>query len=286
MRGMIVAFALLLAGAPAFAQNLTPNLTLGAPDWATHLLGADVLPTNGGRAVLAKEGVDLSVRVTISPYHGGVARIVRFDSGPSTNMLALRRFTGHPTTGYWLWGSDQPIVTAPEGARGDIERLARAVANAPATTGQRGAAQTACANGERIFIEVLVDGRATRTQRDCMGDDDAGQLARRLSDLAGSRDEDELIASARSELLAVDRAFSARVASNGLAAALADYRAQNMRPAPNALARTPAQARVSTRGDMGWTSGRLANGQTYVTVWVRDYEGNWKIAADAARTVN
>ncbi|MET0181552.1 MAG: hypothetical protein ABW199_01560 [Caulobacterales bacterium] len=287
MRGLILALAFMCASAPAFAQNVS----LSAPEWATRLLGSDILPTNGGRAVLATDGVDLSVRVTISPYQGGVARVIRYDSGPQKNELALRRFTGHPTTGWLMWGGDMPIVTAPpETTRAEIEPLARAVANMPAVVLRRGGAQqtqpSICPNGERIFLEVFVDGRASSALRDCMDEAEAGQLARKLSDLAGSRDEDELIAAGRAELLAVDRAFSARLAANGQVAALTAYGAQSLRLRPSASARTPQSARVSARGDMGWTSGRLATGQSYVTVWARDYEGAWKIAADGSRTAN
>jgi hypothetical protein len=53
----------LVLSAPAFAQNLS----LRAPQWAQAMLAADVTPTTGGRALIAAEGIPLSVRVTIAP---------------------------------------------------------------------------------------------------------------------------------------------------------------------------------------------------------------------------
>jgi ketosteroid isomerase-like protein len=52
---------------------------------------------------------------------------------------------------------------------------------------------------------------------------------------------------------------------------------------------TPETARVSARGDMGWTWGNSthtgADGARrtgrYISIWTRDYEGNWRYAFDA-----
>ena len=52
----------------------------------------------------------------------------------------------------------------------------------------------------------------------------------------------------------------------------------------------PETARVSARGDMGWTWGNSTytapdgtrTPGRYISVWTRDYEGNWRFAFDAA----
>ena len=108
-----VALALALAfAAPAGAQNLS----LRAPQWAQAMLASDVTPTTGGRAALAGQGIDLSVRVTIAPHRGGVARVIRYDLRGEQASIALRRFTGHPSTGWWLWGPDAPFAITPSEA--------------------------------------------------------------------------------------------------------------------------------------------------------------------------
>jgi ketosteroid isomerase-like protein len=51
----------------------------------------------------------------------------------------------------------------------------------------------------------------------------------------------------------------------------------------------PETARVSARGDMGWTWGNSVyiapdgarSAGRYISVWTRDYEGNWRFAFDA-----
>src|SRR5690242_11067013 len=93
------------------ASATAQNLALRAPDWAQPLTATDVTPTTGGRAILVADGVSVSVRVTIVPAQGGVARVIRFDQRDDGGHLYLRRFTGHPSTGWWLWGSDGPRVT-------------------------------------------------------------------------------------------------------------------------------------------------------------------------------
>jgi len=302
MRRLLTAVVIVCAlAAPALAQNLT----LRAPDWATRLVAADLLPTTGGRPVLAAEGVDLSVRVTIAPYQGGVARVVRYDSGPDTNRLAVRRFTGHPTTGWWLWGPDTPVVSTPPAAtRAEIDRLARSALTA-AAIGSDGNAN--CPSGERVYVEIYADRRSASATRTCLGADAIGALARRMSDLGGSRTEEELAAAARRELMEADRAFNALAQAEGVRAAFTRYAASNgmllragQAPARGAaaianefpegarLVWAPEDAQVSTRGDMGWTWGRAtytgADGASaptqYITVWTRDFEGEWRFVAD------
>lgn len=295
----------LLLSAPAAAQNLS----MRAPQWAQPLLSADVTPTTGGRAALAAEGVSLSVRVTIAPPRGGVARVIRFDERADAGALAVRRFTGHPATGWWLWGPDAPRVTQPSPAqRAEIGALVRAVMGA---AGSLGAADEACAAGEQAFVEAMAGGRSTSFSRACVtGEDAVGRLTLRLSELAGSRTEEELAAAAVAELLETERAFAAKAAADGVPAAFAAYAADNALlvsstalssgreavaqrfadwPEGARLEWTPEAARVSARGDMGWSWGNsvyVAPDGTrtpgrYVSVWTRDLDGNWRFAFDA-----
>ena len=298
--------AALVLSAPASAQNLS----LRAPQWAQAMLAADVTPTTGGRALIAAEGIPLSVRVTIAPARGGVARVIRYDLRDGAGSIALRRFTGHPSTGWWLWGGDTPRVTTVTAAqRTEIATLARA---ASGVAGQLGGDGEPCAAGEQAYIEIAVEGRASSLSRACVAASDAGgRLALRLSELAGSRTEEELAAAAVSELMEADRAFAARARSEGVPAAFAAYAAEDALivssdaistgragvarryqnwPQGARLEWAPETARVSARGDMGWTWGNSTytapdgtrTPGRYISVWTRDYEGNWRFAFDAA----
>lgn len=297
----------LLATAHAHAQNLS----LRAPPWAQPLVAADVTPTTGGRAILAGEGIDIAVRVTIAPNRGGVARVIRYDLRGTDGQLAVRRFTGHPSTGWWLWGGDTPRVTSStEAQRSEIANLARSVMSVAGALGATGQ-QEPCADGEQAFVEVAVGERSTSFTRSCASTSDAaGRLALRLSEVAGSRTEEELAAAAVAELLAVDRAFAAKARADGVPAAFAEYAAEDAVmlsrenitsgrdgvvqrfanwPQGARLEWAPEAARVSARGDMGWTwgnSSHIAPDGTrepgrYITVWTRDYEGRWRYAFDA-----
>jgi len=305
LRAAVLCGAVLLINAPASAQNLS----LRAPQWAQALLSADVTPTTGGRALIVAEGVPVSVRVTLAPTRGGVARVVRYDLRGDIGTLSVRRFTGHPATGWWLWGGDSPRVTTVTAAqRAEIATLARAASGA---IGQIGGATEVCAAGEQAYIEVAVEGRASSLSRPCVaGGDAGGRLALRISELAGSRTEEELAAAAVAELMAVDREFAAMAHTQGVPAAFEYYAAPDALivtsteiangragiahtytgwPEGARLQWAPETARVSARGDMGWTWGNsvmtLANGTRstgrYVSVWTRDFEGNWKYAFDA-----
>lgn len=296
----------LFASAPAAGQNLS----LRAPQWAQSMLATDVTPTTGGRAALAAEGIDLAVRVTVAPTRGGVARVIRYDLRGAAGQLALRRFTGHPATGWWLWGPDTPRLSAPPAAqRAEIANLARA---AMGVAGSLGGGEETCQAGEQAYVEVALAGRSTSFSRACVAPADAaGRLALRLSEIAGSRTEEELAAAAVAELMETDRAFAAKAASDGVPAAFALYAAHDALmvtaadvvsgsdsvaaafagwPQGQRLEWAPETGRVSARGDMGWTWGnsvRIAPNGTrtpgrYVTAWTRDYEGNWRFAFDAA----
>ena len=297
-------FALLLA-APALAQNLS----LRAPQWAQALVAADVTPTTGGRAMIAAEGIDMAVRVTLASPNGGIARVIRYDLRGEQGTLNLRRFTGHPSTGWWLWGGDAPRITQVTPAqRAEVATLTRAVMG---VTGSVGGAEEVCQAGEQAYIEVALAGRATSFSRPCVANTDvAGRLALRLSEIAGSRTEEELSRAAVTELLEADRAFAAKAAADGVPAAFSQYAAEDALivtsdtlstgragvavryqnwPQGARLEWAPETGRVSARGDMGWTwdnstyiapDGARTAGR-YVSVWTRDYEGNWRFAFDA-----
>ncbi len=297
--------AALLLAAPAFGQNLS----LRAPQWAQALLSADVTPTTGGRAFINAEGIDLAVRVTIAPSAGGVARVIRYDQRGEAGAIALRRFTGHPSTGWWLWGSDAPRSTETTAAqRTEIGNLARSAAG---VAGQVSASTEVCSAGEQAYVEISVAGRATSLSRACVASSDAvGRLALRLSEIAGSRTEEELASAAVAEVLEADRAFAAMAQTDGVPAAFEHYAAEDALivtsqevingkagvtasyqdwPAQARLEWAPETARVSQRGDMAWTwgnsvytapDGTRREGR-YITTWTRDYLGNWRFAFDA-----
>jgi ketosteroid isomerase-like protein len=288
-------------------------MSLRAPSWADPLLATDVTPTTGGRAQLAAEGIPLSVRVTIVPLHGGIARVIRYDQRADAGSLALRRFTGHPSTGFWLWASDAPRITAvPTAQRTELANLARAAGGGVAATlSNTGDANQVCAGGEEAFVEIVVDGRSVSFTRPCLGGADAvGRLALRLSEIAGSRTEEELAAASVAELMDADRAFAAAARADGVPAAFARYAASdalmvskttlssgsagvaqrfNAWPQGARLEWAPETGRVSARGDMGWTWGNstliAADGTRtagrYISVWTRDLDGNWRFAFDA-----
>lgn len=297
--------ALLLA-APAVAQNLS----LRAPQWAQAMLSADVAPTTGGRAMIAADGIDTAVRVTMSSPNGGVGRVIRYDLRGEEGSLALRRFTGHPSTGWWLWGGDAPRITQVAAAqRVEIATLVRAVMGVTGSVG--GDTEDACPNGERAYIEVFSAGRSMSLSRNCVASTDAaGRLVLRLSEIAGSRTEEELARAAVAELLEADRAFSAMAQAEGVPAAFNAYAAEDALivtgretltgragiaagyqtwPANARLEWTPQTGRVSARGDMGWTWGTSSytapdGARTpgrYVSIWTRDVDGNWRYSFDA-----
>ncbi len=300
--------ALALSAGAAFAQNLS----LRAPAWAQPLLASDIIPTLGGRATLAEEGIVTAVRVTIAPIGGGVARVIRFDAREDANTIALRRFTGHPTTGWWLWGPDTPHIATPTAAQArEISELAGRLSGVAGVLG--GSAQAgACASGEQAYVEIVANGRSTSLSRTCVAATDAaGRLITRLSEIAGSRTDEELAAAAREELMAVDRAFAEMAAREGVPKAFEHYAGErgvivtreNILDGPAAIAAAyadwaegarlewaPQTAQVSSRGDMGWTwgnstytapDGARTQGR-YISVWTRDFDGNWRYAFDAA----
>lgn len=120
--------------------------------------------------------------------------------------------------------------------------------------------------------------------------------------------------SPENQLMAADRAFSRLSAARGqpyalLASVTNDARVYGAGDAPPTIGRAqvfrrlarrepgtvnrePETAHVSSDGRMGWTAGRwlhTARGKAqvtghYLTVWVKDRRGTWKIQADMATT--
>ncbi len=308
LRSVGIGAALLLAANMAASAQ---NLALRAPDWAQSLTATDVTPTTGGRAILLADGINVSVRVTIQPTQGGVARVIRFDQRDDGAKLYVRRFTGHPSTGWWLWGSDAPRVSEVSSAQ--ASQILALTRQAMGVTGALGGTQVGdvCPGGEQIFVEVALEGRSTSMTRNCAAaNDSAGRLALRLSELAGSRTEEEFHQAALNELLDADRAFAAKARADGVPAAFASYadegaimlsrqsitqghdaivsRFANW-PAGQHIEWAPQAGRVAERGDMGWTWGNAtyiaADGARttgrYISIWTRDLDGNWKYSLDA-----
>lgn len=296
-----------------FSVASAQSVALSAPSWAAPLVASDTMPTTGGRADIAADGVALAARVTIAPLQGGVARVIRYESSEEASVLTLRRFTGDVGTGWWLWGADTPLVIHPAPAqKAELETLIRAALNQSASAQPGGPVATSerC-TGEEAFLEVSLEGRARSFTLGCVGNADAaGRLSRKLSEIAGSRNHEELAAAAAQEVLDADRAFAAMAASDGVPAAFAHYAAPDAImirgegdnvvghdaivarfanwPDGATLAWTPRFARVSTRGDMAWSWGDsvytapdgTSSAGRYVSVWTRDLGGEWRYAAD------
>lgn len=308
MRLIILACVALVFGAAASAQTLSANI----PPWARELLTADFDAINGGRASLVGPDAELAVRVTLVPRDGGVARVIRYERTDQAAELALRRFTGHPRQGWWLWGPDTPAYL-PVG-EADQAELAQLVRSAMGVGGRLGAPQeenAPCPSGEAAYVEIG-QGQATpfTAVRACLAEDAVSALARRLSDLAGSQDESALNASAIAELMAQDRAFAAAADEDGVQAAFQTFarddavsfspgqepyegpagvdRRFSSWPPGGRLFWEPRFARVSARGDMGWTWGEAlfvsSEGESltswYVTIWQRDLDGVFKWVVD------
>jgi ketosteroid isomerase-like protein len=304
MRMMLA--ALIIAAASLAPQAATAQIA-GArtPGWAQTLVASDVIASTGGRSTLQGPGIDFSVRVTVAPNQGGVARVIRIDGLGGETRLHLRRFTGHPTAGWWIWGPETPATrTLTPAQRVDLERLASAAVSAV------GAGDQTCPAGEQAFVEIFSRGRSTVASRACLGADPVSVLARAASDLGGSRTEEELHEAAIAELLDADRAFNAMAQAEGVPAAFAQFAAEDaaqfgpgQEPArtpeeraarwrdwgeQDGLAWAPMQAEVSDRGDLGWTWGNAvrtgvdgaAQTERYVTVWRRHYDGGWRFVAD------
>jgi ketosteroid isomerase-like protein len=307
-RGLIAILAMALAvAAPAAAQNMS----LRGPAWAQPLLASDIIPTTGGRAVLGEAGVDIAARVTIAPNQGGVARVIRFEQRGNDGVIALRRFTGHPNTGWWIWGPEMPTIITPTAAvRDELAGLVRGAIGVSASMGND--PNASCPAGEQAFVEMAQGARGVTATRVCInGSDAVSRLVTRLSTIAGSRNEEELHAAALVEILEVDRAFNRAAQADGVGVAFTRYAAEdaimfdNGQPieGKDAVTRAfadwpqgarlvwePVTGRVSERGDMAWTWGRATytapdgtRGETrYVTTWKREWDGQYRFSFDAS----
>ena len=300
--------ALAVGAAAAGAQTLSANI----PPWARELLTADFDAINGGRSTLVGLEADVVIRVTLVPREGGVARVIRYEQGEDAADLALRRFTGHPQQGWWLWGPDTPAyLSVSEDDQAQLAQLARSAVGVAGRLSSPQDENAPCPSGEAAYVEIA-QGQATpfTAVRACLADDAVSALARRLSDLAGSQDEAALNASAIAELLAQDRAFSAAAQEDGVEAAFLAFAREDALffypgrepyegpegissrfsrwPEGARLLWEPRFARVSSRGEMGWTWGEglfvMPDGERstswYVTIWQRDIDGVWKWVVD------
>jgi hypothetical protein len=209
-----------------------------------------------------------------------------------------------------MWGPDTPLNRVPAAsAREELAGLVRAAIGVGGSMG--GDPNQTCPAGEQVFVELALGSRATSASRACVSNQDAvGRLALRLSQLAGSSTEEELHFAAVEELLSADRAFNDKAQSDGVAAAFREYGAPGMisfaggavqvgadaaaarfadLPEGARLEWAPELARVSTRGDMGWTWGRAVftapdgaqSHLCYVSIWTRGDDGAWRAAFDS-----
>jgi ketosteroid isomerase-like protein len=305
MRGIVLGWVLLGAAlcAPAQAQ-----VASRAPEWARGILVADSDAVNVRQSALTAPQGAVAVRLSIAPAQGGVARLIRFESGPQGARLTAFRFTGHNRNGWLLWGAEQAVaIPLEEARRAQLERLARAALSAGALGGESGAAaEVACTRGDFAFVEVSDGARAAVFERRCAMEGAAGPLIRALSEAAGARDEEELFQSGVAEVLAADRAFALAVREQGLGPATAQFAAEDGRELlgaagpiqgkdalaayheanalPGLLSWSPEGADVSARGDFAysWGTWSLAGESpargSYLSVWRRDGEGAWRFA--------
>ncbi|KAF0183797.1 MAG: nuclear transport factor 2 family protein [Hyphomonadaceae bacterium] len=308
---LFAAFALMAGAlfsiAPAMAQS-----NARTPEWARGILANDAEAMRVNRPNLVAPEGGVAVRLTIAPAQGGVARLVRYNSGAERGDIGLRRFTGHLRNGWTLWGGEDPVTTTPAPAlKAQLDRLARTALSAGLMGGEGndlGAAT--CVDGDYAWLEVADSARAVTFERRCATSGAAGALIKALSDAAGSRDEEELYQSGLAEIVGADNAFSKTARDQGVPAAMATFAAEDGRvflsrapmiagrenierqyaswDAQSLLQWEPAGADISARGDMGFSWGRWtltregaepASGN-YVSVWRRDGEGEWRFLAN------
>ena len=264
-------------------------------------------------ALVASAG-GVAVRLSVAPAQGGVARLIRYESGPAGATMGLRRFTGHLRNGWVLWGAEQAVPVPVDATRRTlVDRLARAALSAGLLAGEGSdAGATTCASGDYAWLEVSDSTRTSVFERRCAMDGASGALIRALIDAVGNKDEEALYQAGLAEILDADRAFAQTALGQGLPNAMATFAAEDGRVfppgAPAAVGRegiaahfqgwtegdvlrwAPAGADVSARGDMGyswgaWTltraSGEASRGN-YVSVWRRDPDGAWRYAANIA----
>ena len=289
---------LVAASSVAFAQTRLP-------DWARPIVISDIEALRTVGPTLSPSTGGVAARVVVSPTQGGVARLIRYDSDGKTGVLRVWRYTGHPRSGYVLWGGESPLsvpVTAAE--RAAFDQQVRSAARAAALSLESSDTGKVC-DGDYAFIESSDGARQNAVERRCSWAGTSGGLARALSNKAGSRDEQELVEAGIAELKSADVQFARASATKGLGAALLshiDFEARASGPgmpslvgaeaieqhfADRAAPRpiwTPEGADLAARGDMGVTWGRWSDAAakmegSYLTSWRRDFDGAWKVAA-------
>jgi ketosteroid isomerase-like protein len=307
-----MALAMICLVAPASAQT-----SARTPEWARPILANDAEAMRLNRPNLVAPDGGVAVRLTIAPAQGGVARLVRYNSGSAQADIGLRRFTGHIRNGWTLWGGEDPLTTQSTAAqKTQLDRLARSALSAGLMAGEgNDLGGSACADGDYAWLEVADSGRSVTFEKRCATGGAAGALIKALSDAAGSRDEEELYQSGVAEIIGViaigaDNAFSKAAREQGVPAAMASFAADDGRvflsrapmiagresierqyagwDAQSLLQWAPAGAEISARGDMGFSWGRWtltreggepASGN-YVSVWRRDGDGKWRFLAN------
>jgi ketosteroid isomerase-like protein len=172
------------------------------------------------------------------------------------------------------------------------------------------AALAPCRSGDLYWIELDDGKRSQGFERRCDISGPAGALLRKLSDLAGSRDEEELYQSGVQEILAADRNLAKSARNEGVSSAVTTNSAGDTKiflsrqppivgrsaiaqqyaqwDAKTLLQWEPKGADIAARGDMGyswgvWTISREGKPEAtgnYVNVWRRDGEGDWRLAAN------
>lgn len=297
-------FALFVA-LPAFADQKA-----NTPDWARVLLASDPDGVAVSKPSIAAPPGGVAARLVIAPTSGGVARIIRYRSGPDGVSLTVRRFTGHLRNGWVLWGGDSAL-TRPVDATGrkSVDDAVRQSSSNALMSGSA-AALAPCQDGDLFWIELDDGQRRQGFERRCDTSGPAGSLLRKLSDLAGSRDEEELYQSGVQEILNADRALAKSARNEGVSAALVTSSADDAKVflsrLPPLMGRSsiaqqyaqwdpktllqwePAGADIAARGDMGyswgaWTitrDGKPEAAGNYVNVWRRDGDGDWRLAAN------
>lgn len=306
MRGLTLALALAAGVSAAHAQQAAR-----APDWARPLLANDIEASTVRSGTLTAPEGGTAVRLTMAPAPGGVGRLIRYDSGFGGAILKVRRFTGHPRNGWSLWGGEKAVeIVVTPAKKAEIDGLVRSALGAAVITGAGSTGrERACLDGDLAWIEAAAGARALSFEKRCEMEGATGALATALSNLAGSRDEEELYQAGLQEVLSADRAFAAAAQNEGVSAAFATFAGEDARvflarlPVvrgreavmsqyagwdPEAkLTWTPEGADIAARGDMGYSWGRWTISQAgrdpssghYVSIWRRDGDGQWKFSA-------
>ena len=251
---LCAALRLLLAAPAVGAESVAARAA-----WAHALIASDITPTTGGRAAIARRRHRRSPCASRSRRRAAALRA-------SSATISAATPARSPCAA-------SPAIRPPAGGSGAQTRRASRKSpprNAPrsplsrappsASRAASAAPTKSCPAGEQAYLELAVEGRATSLSRACVANTDAGgRLALRLSELAGSRTEEELAAAAVAELLAADRAFAAKAAADGVPAAFTEYAAEDaLIVTSDAI--TTGRAGIATRSP-NWPQARVSNGR-------------------------